>query len=208
MTLGLFPLNIVLFPGAQVPLHVYETRYKALVNECLTGGGMFGINLVEQGHMFPIGCAARVAEITQKYDDGRMDIIAEGTHRYRLLGIREDDKPYAIGETEDIVDDIEPIDSGLVEKCADMYNQIIDLVYGDAGPRFDPLASFEMMPSFFMAPKSGLSTDQKQRLLESVTENDRLELILDHLNDIVPTVRQAELVQRVIRSDGYFPVRQ
>ncbi len=208
MNIGLFPLNLVLFPGAQVPLHVYETRYKALIVECLAGGEIFGINLVEQGHMFPIGCAARVAAVTQKYEDGRMDIIAEGTHRYRLLGIREDDKPYAIGETEDVLDDDVPIDSGLVEKCATMYNQIIDLVYGNGGPRFDPSTSFEMMPSFFMAPKSGLSTDQKQRLLETVTENDRLELILDHLNDIVPTVRQAELVQRVIRSDGYFPVKQ
>jgi len=208
MNIGLFPLNLVLFPGTQVPLHVYETRYKALVNECLAGGEIFGINLVEQGHMFPIGCAARVVAVTQKYDDGRMDIIAEGTHRYVLLGIREDNKPYAIGETEDVLDDDEPIDTGLVEKCAAMYNQVIDLVYGSGGPHFEPDQSFEMMPSFFMAPKSGLSTDQKQRLLETVTENDRLELILDHLNDIVPTVRQVELVQRVIRSDGYFPVRQ
>ena len=205
MTLGLFPLNLVLFPHTQVPLHIFEPRYRTLINECREGGSAFGINLVDHGHLHPVGCLAKVAEVTIEYDDGRMDVVIEGTGRYRVLDVNETARPYVVGEVEPIEDDNVPVDPTLVADCAALYHQIIDLVYGTDELALNLETIGDRSPSFLMAPKSGLTTDQKQHLLEMTTENQRLELLRDHLAEIVPTVRKAELIQRIVKSDGYLP---
>ncbi len=203
MRLGLFPLNLVLFPNVRVPLHIFEPRYKALMNECLERGTEFGINLVDEGHMHSIGCAARVVEVTQRYPDGRLDVVVEGTRRFRLLELTNDDRPFATGEIEGLVDDDVPVDTLLVDRCLDKYNTIVSLVYGPSGPRLTP-EDLGSCPSFDMAPKSGLSTDQKQRLLEASSENARLEQLHDHLSELLPMIHKAEQVQRIVQSDGYL----
>ncbi|CAN5407326.1 hypothetical protein BH10BAC6_BH10BAC6_18570 [soil metagenome] len=205
MTIGLFPLNVVLFPQSQLPLHIFEPRYRQLIKECLASGSVFGANLVEKSHLYPVGCTARIVSVTQEYEDGRMDIIVEGVERYTLEGIQEGDRPFFIATVELMTDDVEPLDTALVAKCASLYNEIVDIVYGAAAPRFDPAAFHGDTPSFLLAPKSGLNADQKQHMLELTSENGRLEMLYDHLIEIVPTIRQAEVVQKIIASDGYFP---
>ncbi|RPI66236.1 MAG: hypothetical protein EHM43_11705, partial [Ignavibacteriae bacterium] len=105
MNLGLFPLNLVLFPNTRIPLHIFEPRYRTLITESLERGSEFGINLVERGHLHPVGCTARVVQITQQFPDGRMDVLVEGIRRYRLLDVRDDVQPYAVGDVELIEDD-------------------------------------------------------------------------------------------------------
>lgn len=203
--LGLFPLNLVVFPGVRLALHIFEPRYRTLIGQCVESGMEFGINLVEQGHLHPVGCTARVVEVTQTYADGRMDIIIEGTRRYRLLAIRDDERPYAVGDVEAYDDYEGPVDTMLAGRCGELYNQIVDLVYGEGGPRMTPTMLATDTPSWLMAPKSGLSLDQKQKFLEILSENGRLEFLFEHLSEIVPTVRQAEAVQRIVQGDGYLP---
>lgn len=205
MNLGLFPLNLVLFPNTRLPLHIFEPRYRTLITECLERGSEFGINLVERGHLHPVGCTARVVQITQQFPDGRMDVLVEGIRRYRLLDVRDDVQPYAVGDVELIEDDNTPIDPILLADCVDLYNQIIDLVYGGNVAPVDLESLGDFSASFVMAPKSGLTTDQKQSIIEAANENSRLELLRDHLADIVPTIRKAETIQRIVKSDGYLP---
>jgi Lon protease-like protein len=203
VTVGLFPLNLVLFPLTQVPLHIFEPRYRELIQESLTDGTEFGINLVEQGHLHQVGCMARVVDVTEQYEDGRMDVVIEGTWRFRLLEVEEGPKPYVVGHVERVDDEPMPIDPTLVADCTNLHNQIVDLVYGNAEHRVDPEELGDLSPSFLIAPKAGLASDQKQTLLEMTSENARLELLREHLAMMVPTVRKAEIMQRIIRSDGY-----
>jgi len=205
VTIGLFPLNLVLFPGTQLPLHIFEPRYRTLIGECRSGGLEFGINLVDKGHLYPIGCKARVEEVVQEYDDGRMDVVVLGTERYRIVELNEASRPYVVGDVEPIEDVATTIDTVLYVDCLSLYHQIIELVYGTEKYRIDANDLHGNSPSFLMAPKCGLNLDQKQHLLELTTENLRLEMLRDHLAGIVPTVRKAELTQRIIRSDGYLP---
>jgi len=203
VTLGLFPLNLVLFPHAQVPLHIYEPRYKALIGECLEGGKVFGINLVENGHLHPVGCFARVAQVIDKFPDGRLNVIVEGQGRFRLLNVIDNEYPYVVGDVELLEDEEIPVDPALISQCADLYNTIIDLVYGNSQQHIDIEHLDDRSPAFLMAPKCGLNSDQKQKLIETMSENTRLEQLRDHLSDIVPAIKEAETVQRIIRSDGY-----
>ncbi|NQW30284.1 MAG: LON peptidase substrate-binding domain-containing protein [Ignavibacteria bacterium] len=204
-SLGLFPLNLVLFPDTTIPIHIFEPRYIALINECMEFGLEFGINLVEKGRLFPVGCSAKVVNVTDEFDDGRLDIIVQGMRRFNLVNLNETSQTYATGTAEELEDDVELLDGDLLERCSLIYNNVVDLVYGSVGFRFDADTMHDNAASFFMAPKSGLSLDQKQALIEMTSENQRLEVLLNHLTEIIPTVRQAETLNRIIRSDGYLP---
>lgn len=203
MRLGLFPLNLVLFPGVRLPLHIFEPRYKALINECLERGVRFGINLSDDGHLHPIGCSATVVEVVTRHADGRMDIIVEGTGRYNLLEIVPSDAPYAVGTVEEYHDASSAYDGELLHGVLESYNRVVTMVYGLSAPTYSS-EEIQDMPSFAMAPKSGLSTSQKQMLLEMQDETLRLVLLKEHYRDVLPAVKRAEAIQRVVRNDGYL----
>jgi Lon protease-like protein len=75
--IGLFPLDLVLLPGEQRPLHVFEERYKELIGECLEDGVEFGLVLADEDGLRPVGTRAAVVEVLQEFDDGRMDVVVE-----------------------------------------------------------------------------------------------------------------------------------
>lgn len=202
MTLGLFPLDIVLFPHVRYPLHIFEPRYKALINECVERGSEFGINLIDNGQLHSIGCSALVVDITEKYPDGRMDIIIEGVARYKVLDLVPTDAPYTMANVEEYLDTTEEYDGTLCDVVLESYNRIVAMVYGLAAPtlRADELSA---APSYDMAPKSGLSKLQRQMLLELRDETTRLKLLKTHYDDITPSVNKADLIQRVVKNDGY-----
>src|ERR1700739_1337463 len=89
--IALFPLNIVLFPGEPLPLHIFEPRYRRMVRECLDGKSAFGMVLALPDGFVRVGCSAEILEVTKRYDDGRMDILAVGRHRFRIVELSTDD---------------------------------------------------------------------------------------------------------------------
>lgn len=205
MTLGLFPLNLVLLPSAQLPLHIFEPRYKQLINECVNESRAFGINLVEGTHMHGIGCTATVARVLQRYPDGRMDVIVQGIRRYRVLDVQKNVAPYIVADVEEVVDTDAPIDLILLQQCAELFSKLLSMVY----PNREPLKIQEYFDtshdvSYIMALKSGLDSKQKQHLLELTDENERIEYLRDHLERMIPTLEREQLVQRVIMNDGYI----
>jgi Lon protease-like protein len=82
--IGLFPLGMVLLPGEQVPLHIFEPRYRELIGECLDEEREFGLVLSDDEGMRAIGTTAAVVEVSQRFDDGRLDIVVEGRERFRV----------------------------------------------------------------------------------------------------------------------------
>jgi Lon protease-like protein len=132
-----------------------------------------------------------------------MDVVVEGVERFRLLELQTTDKPFAVGEVEMLLDEEVAQDPVLLTSCLETYNTIVHLVYGATGP---VLTHEELgpRPSFEMAPKSGLSLEQKQALLEASSENARCEVLHAHLQELLPMITRAEAVQRVVQSDGYL----
>jgi Lon protease-like protein len=95
----LFPLNVVLMPGAPLPLHIFEERYKQMVNECLEQEGEFGMVFADESGTRQVGCTAKIVELVERYEDGRMVILVEGSRRFRLNNVLTG-KPYYVGEIE------------------------------------------------------------------------------------------------------------
>ena len=87
--LPLFPLELVLFPGAPLPLHIFEPRYREMIAECLEQKRAFGMVRVKENTLSPVGCSATILNVTKKYEDGRLDIEAEGRQRFEIVQLNQ-----------------------------------------------------------------------------------------------------------------------
>jgi ATP-dependent Lon protease len=204
MTLGLFPLNVVLFPATLLPLHIYEPRYRTLLADCIRTATPFGVVAVDQSALCTVGVVATVRDVTQQYADGRFDVIVEGRYRFAIRDVRDDVAAYLVANVSELADEAAAVDTSLRGQVAQLYNTVANLVFGAQAVHFNPEVAGNRLGSWAMAPKSGLDLSQKQELLEMRSENERLEYLLQHLSGILPSVRKADAVQRVIRNDGYF----
>jgi Lon protease-like protein len=201
--LPLFPLQVVLFPGSSIPLHIFEERYKTLVRECIAEKKEFGINLVQENEVLKVGCAARVSTVLHRYEDGRMDIIVEGTRRYRLEGYEQGATPYAVGSVRFLTSSAEEVNTVLAADTVLLYNEFVSKVYGDRVPQVDAHASGAGL-SYRLAQKAGMDLPRRQKLLESDSENDRLEILNTYLTAMLPRLDRMEEIERIVRSDGYL----
>ena len=200
VSLGLFPLGLVLLPGEVVPLHIFEERYKLLVQERLDGGEL-GIVLVEDGALRECGCSARVAELLEELDDGRLNILLEGGRRFRLLELRPPDDPQTeyLSGLIDYYEDEEPeapaeLRAGLLEVFRKML--LLMDVESPQEPGGDGPLSFRVAAAFdFGAPL-------KQELLESLSEAQRLETLLRVMEALLPQLKLRKEREAAIRGNG------
>ena len=203
----LFPLGVVLFPESRVPLHIYEDRYKKLVEETLATNGHFGINYVEEDRLHSVGCAAHVVEITERHPSGELDIITEGERRYEVMELEQngpDQLSYAIVRWLDDVS--EERDMKLTDETIELFNELTRVAYKGS---IDPLdesvwANPDKLPSFKIAQKSGLEAPQRQALLSITSENERLTMLHSFLAQLLPKVKEIETINDLIRNDGYI----
>src|SRR5919198_4841137 len=121
--LPLFPLNVVLFPGMRLPLHIFEERYKLMIGTCMVTDETFGVALIKSGQevggpaaVHPVGTTARIIQV-ERLPEGRMNLVAVGVERFRLVE-RLTDEPYARGRVELLGEPIEEVPDGLRERVA------------------------------------------------------------------------------------------
>lgn len=200
----LFPLNVVLFPGSSLPLHIFEHRYRVLIRECLEQSGMeFGINFVDGEKLSLVGCAARVREVVKRYDDGRCDVIVDGSRRYKLSNIEKDKAPYDVGQVTFFSEETDAVDMDLLLETTGLYNHLVRVVR-ENWPHHFPATAVSPMVSFVMAQKIGMSLRERQQLLEMHAENERLRRIQSYLSDVLPRLKYSQEIQRIISNDGYI----
>jgi ATP-dependent Lon protease len=198
--LPLFPLGLVLYPGERTPLHIFEPRYKEMVGHCMERDKPFGIVLFEDDEMAKVGCAARIVQIVQQYEDGRMDIVVEGEHRFRILDIH-DDESYLTAEVRTLDEPDESPRRNLQQRLITQHMRLLELAGRTVRPSL--YQDVETL-SYVIAPNAGLSSQQKQDVLEILTENERVEYLVDHLEALIPRVRKMEDLRRRIQSNGHF----
>ena len=194
----LFPLNLIAFPGEQLNLHIFEPRYKELINDCINQKIPFGLpayinNKIEYGTMM------HIVEVYKVYEDGRVDIKTQGEVVIKIERFENPTpgKSYAAGE----VIMIENID----DPIPDLRNMtsMIKRLYDKLAIGFDS-SSNQMIRTFEIAHKVGLSLEQEYQLLQIPKESDRASFIIDHLTHFIPKLAQAEDVKERIRMNGHF----
>lgn len=200
VTLPLFPLKLVLYPHERLPLHIFEPRYRAMTAQCLATDSPFGIVLIEEDLLAEVGCSARIAEIIETYDDGRMDIIVEGESRFRVRKVVTEE-PFLTAQVELIEEPEEASERDLQERVITQHMRLLEL----AGRTVRPSLYQDVLAlSYVIAPNAGLTPLQKQAVLELLTENQRIQFLIDHLEAFIPRVEQMEEMRRKIQSNGHF----
>ena len=194
MELPLFPLNSVLFPGATLPLHVFEERYKLMIGRCLQSGSPFGVLLIRSGNEvgepaepFEVGTTARIARV-QHLDEGRMNLVCLGEQRFRLLK-KLRDTPYLVAEVEPLDstdaegEDVAELAETVGALFAEYYRLYLAVSNQWARQIGMPGGAAELAD--FVGSRLAVSPWTKQRLLEELSVRRRLEAELDTLSDAI-----------------------
>ncbi len=197
----LFPLNVVLMPGTPLPLHIFEERYKQMVNECLDSETEFGMILADEGGTRRVGCTARIVELVQRYDDGRMLILVEGSRRFRLKNIFTG-KPYYVGEIEYLEDGPEEDVSALAEECVALLERVIEAATeGSVGIEIEP--PYRNL-SFAIAGRIEFDLDTRQEILELPTEKGRLEKVKELLTEAADKLERDRRARKIAETNGHL----
>jgi Lon protease-like protein len=193
----LFPLGLVLLPGEVVPLHIFEERYKLMIGECLDEESEFGIVWLSDEELKDTGCAARVTQLLERMDDGRMNILVQGTTPF-LLERRIDDLPYPAGDVEllDERDDGDPAEAG--GEARNRYADLVERVT-DSRPSEDDLAELD---AYGMAATLDFDLEAKQDLLELRSERERLERLAELFEATMHRLEHAERAAERARGNG------
>ena len=200
----LFPLALVVFPGQDLPLHIFEPRYKTMLADCRVAAAgeeslPFGISLGQDTTVHSeVGCSVIVEKILNRYEDGRLDIIAVGQERYRVVETYQE-RPYLTAAVEFFADEEELVDAGLLEQVQVLYGEMLDLIEDEAGTQLDKSVPQE---SFQLGLTAGLPLEMKQQLLEMTSENQRLQTLGEHFEKLIPVLRERQEEKRRVQSNG------
>ena len=194
----LFPLGLVLLPGEQVPLHIFEERYKQMIGECLDEEREFGILWLADDALKDVGCAARITRVLERFDDGRMNIVVEGTTPFRL-DRRIGELAYPAGDIE-LLDDDPGTDQDALERARKSYADLVEQV---TNTRPEPEALSEL-DAYGMAATLEIAASAKQALLELRSEPARLEQLEGLFDEALKRIRTATRVAEQASGNGHL----
>jgi Lon protease-like protein len=193
----LFPLGLVALPEEIVPLHIFEERYKTMMNRCLSEEREFGIVWLSDDGLREIGCACRIEQVLERMDDGRMNLLARGTRPLRVVE-RQGHLPYPAGVVEFVADREEDVDAELAKAAHDAYAELVKRAT-DREPDQSELAA---LSAYAMAATVDFGLDAKQGLLDLRSENARLRLVARLFRAAIQRLEFVDRAQARARSNG------
>ncbi len=210
----IFPLNTVVYPGERLNLHIFEPRYKQLINECHTEKNPFGIPAVIQNKVQEYGSMVEITELTKVYDSGEMparlghsggDIKTKGVRVFRILELITDipDKLYSGA----IVNYPENNETGVPELMRKVMNNIRELhliLKVDSPDSYRDKKAVSELTSYEVAHHIGLSPEEEYDLLQLLDERQRQEYLKRHLAKVIPMLAGMEQLKEKIKLNGHF----
>ena len=186
--LPIFELPLVLLPGERLPLHIFEERYKRMIGRSLDEGEPFGIVLRDDDGARSVGCTARVDEVLEQFEDGRLNVVVSGEAPFKVLDRFEAEEDPA-GEVELIGElEPEPTDEDAASAAREAFAELAERATGD---RPEP-AELEGASAYAIAARVELPPETKQQLLEMRSEDDRFELLANAFSAVEAALERAE----------------
>jgi len=199
--LPLFPLKMVVFPGEQVNLHIFEPRYRQLIRECDENKITFGIPTYLNKKVQPIGTEMKLQKIVKKHPDGAMDITTLALSTFRIDKFYQEapNKLYAGADIERIKD-VDDGDTTITEKILDRIGDLFKLLKIKKTVPTDPVAFY----TFNVAHNVGFSIEQEYEFLQIISEKERQDFLLAHLIKMIPVVQEMERLRQKVQMNGHF----
>ena len=199
--IAIFPLAIVVYPGEELNLHIFEPRYKQLINDCRENKKPFGIPAVINDKISELGTLVEIIEVTEVYDNGEMDIKTKGLEVFRILEIvKEVPGKLYNGAIVNYPDNTEKSNDILMQKVVEITLKLHTLlkVKKEFKKTTDKLRSYDV------AHHAGLSLQEEYELLGLFTELQRQEYLKQHLLKVLPIVAEMEILKSRIQLNGHF----
>jgi Lon protease-like protein len=194
----LFPLDLVLFPGLPLPLHIFEPRYKQMINECLDEKHPFGIVRAKDSSVADVGCTAAITEVVKRYGDGRLDILSEGLQRFEIMQL-DQERPYLRGEVTFFDDATAGAPAAQQSTAQRLHADAMELIGGDAEPEGSDSAKL----SFRLAASLPTDLDFKQTLLGMRSEEERLATLIEYYEAVIPKLKQVQRARKIAGGNGH-----
>ncbi|HTC48986.1 MAG TPA: LON peptidase substrate-binding domain-containing protein [Candidatus Aquilonibacter sp.] len=194
----LFPLDVVLFPGTPLPLHIFEPRYKEMIGECLVQNRTFGVVRAGEQGLADVGCTAEVVTVVKEYEDGRLDIVTEGRKRFELVRV-DQERSFLRAEVLMLEDDPAMPSQEDTDRARQLHSELLAM----AGARQDLSAADPSALSFYLAGSLPLDLDFKQKLLSLRSEPERLTLLISYLEQLIPKIHRAARAKEKAGGNGH-----
>jgi ATP-dependent Lon protease len=196
----LFPLNVVLLPGADLPLHIFEPRYLEMVNRCLKEKSEFGVLLALPKGVARVGCTAEIIEVVNRGDDETIDILTIGREPFRVMEFFED-HPLAEGTVDYLEDRDASANPSLRRELIELYEICHTLVFEDYPKNTDSEQSSQL--SFLIAGTLPMDLLLKQQILELRCESDRQERLIGYLRAWAPHLQKTGVMRQRAGGNGH-----
>ncbi len=196
----LFPLNVVLLPGAELPVHIFEPRYRQMVKDCLEEKSEFGLLLSLPKGVARVGCTAEILEVGKRYEDGRMDILAVGRAPFRVVELLTED-PLLEGHVDYLEDRETPTNPRVQRELVELFEACHTLIFDDYPKNLESASTDEF--SYLVAATLPMDLLWKQQILELRSEADRQERLLAYLREWAPHLQKAEATRQRAGGNGH-----
>lgn len=209
MKIPLFPLDLVLFPGVPLPLHIFEPRYRQMTAERLAANAPFGIVRARPEGLAVIGCTAQIVRVLHRYPDGRSDILTQGVERFEIeqltgqggMGQGEDTRTCLQAEVDLLPDIGDEATRSAREECVALHFEALHLVgSGETGMQFD----LDLPVAYLVAASMPAGLDFRQELLAIRSDAARTEMLLRYYRDLLPKLRRSRQVNQSASSNGHI----
>jgi len=196
----LFPLNVVLLPGAELPLHIFEPRYREMVKNCLKEKSEFGMLLSLPKGVARVGCTAEILDVAKRYDDGRMDIVTAGRAPFRVVELFTED-PLLEGQV-DYLEDREAAPNPRIQRqLVELFEACHTLIFDDYPKNLEGASPEEL--SYLVAAALPMDLLWKQQILELRSEVDRQERLVAYLREWAPHLQKKEAMRQRAGGNGH-----
>ena len=184
-----------------MPLHIFEERYKQMVNECLEEESEFGMVLADDSGTRRVGCTARIVELVERYEDGRMLILVEGSRRFKLNNILTG-RPYYMGEIEYLEEEPEEDVNALAEECIALLERVVEAATeGSVGIEIEP--PYRNL-SFAIAGRVEFDLETRQQILELTSEKERLQKVKELLTAAAERLERERQAREKAQTNGHL----
>jgi Lon protease-like protein len=197
----IFPLGIVVYPGENLNLHIFEPRYKQLITECQSQKKPFGIPTVIENRLQDYGSLVELVEVSKVHENGELDIKTVGSRVFRILEVIKDvpDKLYS-GAIVNYPETNEEGNRELMKKVMNSIRELHKLLRVDK----DFKKTDEELKVFDVAHHVGLSLEEEYEMLHLLQERQRQEYLKRHLTKVIPLVAEMEQLREKIKLNGHF----
>jgi Lon protease-like protein len=200
MKIPLFPLELVLFPGMPLPLHIFEPRYREMIAECVAGNAPFGVVRAERDGLAIVGCTAQVMRVLRRYPDGRSDILTQGIDRFEIEQL-DNSRTFLQAQVDMLPDSGPAAERSVREECVALHFEAQHLLGAGEG---NMQLNLDAPVAYLLAAAMPADLNFQQALLTMRSDRERTQTLLAYYREILPKLRSGAKASQRASTDGHI----